>query len=123
MSLSPDNLPKADAQAVCLARFDANMREALRPLVTDALIAEHRARPNGPHTDALSRVLNYLRRAPVAGKYALYAEKPFAAYRIVVLTGRRGDPPRFADGIVHPSESEAAHAVFLRRIAELYPDR
>jgi hypothetical protein len=95
------------------------MRNVIRPLISDAVIAEHRQLPNGPHSDDLARILNYFRRVPAPGKYALYAERPFAAYRIVKLAGVRGGLPQFIDDAVYDSEDAAAHAVFLRRLADL----
>ncbi len=117
--MKPDDPDCHDRTPACRARFDAHMRDVVLPLVTDALIAEHEQRPNGPHSDDLARVLNYFRRAPAPGKYALYAERPFAAYRILILTGERGMLPCSLDDMIYDSEEAAAHAVFLRRIADL----
>lgn len=104
------------------ARWDARMRQKLRPLVTEELIAEHARNPFGQHSDALERLLNYFRRAPQRGKYAVLCTKPHAEWRIIVIAGVRGEPPRFLDERVFYSEKEALHAVFLERIDELMRD-
>ena len=82
-----------DEQALVAEDFDRRLRARLRASISENLIAEHQASPGGPHRDALSRVLRYFRSAPIAGKYAIYAERHFAHYRIVSFSGRRGFPP------------------------------
>lgn len=108
-----------DKQTIYYRRQDKQLRDYLKTLVTDALIEEHRAKPLGQHSEALERVLNYFRRAGVTDKYAVLAEKPFAAYRVVALSGKRGVPPRQVDDVVHTSMDAALHAVFLRRVNDL----
>jgi hypothetical protein len=99
--------------------FDRGARERTVALLTDEVIAEHAANPAGPHGDALQRVLRYLRRAPVEGKYVVVAVQPWAEYRIAALTGVRGEPPRVLDDGPFATEADAMHAVFLRRVHEL----
>ncbi|MCA3131912.1 MAG: branched-chain amino acid ABC transporter permease [Rhodocyclaceae bacterium] len=108
-----------DKQAIYYRRQDKLIRDYLRTLVTDELIEEHRRKPLGQHSEALERVLNYFRRGPVPDKYAVMAIKPFEAYRVVALAGRRGVPPRLVDDRVYPTLEEAYHAVFLRRVNDL----
>ena len=109
----------ADKQAIYLRRFDAALRAELKPLITDALIEEHRTTHGKRRSDALERVLTYFRTAPVADKYAILAVKPFAEYRIVALSGRRGVPPRAVDDQVFTSPEAAQHGVFLKRVQDL----
>jgi branched-chain amino acid transport system permease protein len=99
--------------------LDAGLRRRLKALITDDLIAEHAARPLGQHSDALERVLNYLRRAAVAGKYVVVCTVPWREWRIGVLSGVRGVPPTVLDGPRFGSEAEALHGVFLQRIRDL----
>ena len=108
-----------DRDLLVYQRFDEQVRSALRPLITEELIAEHAAKPLGQHSDALERVLNYLRRAPQTGKYVLICTKPHVEWRVGVLAGVRGQPVRVLDDAVFSSEAEAYHAVFLRRIRGL----
>ncbi len=108
-----------DKQIIAVRRFNKHVRDNLKLLINNEMIEAHRRSPNGPHDDALSRVLNYFRRAAVADKYAILAVKPFAEYRLVALTGRRGVPPRMVDDRVYPTEDAAMHAVFLKRVQDL----
>jgi len=109
----------ADKQAIYLRRFDAALRAELKQLITDDLIEEHRTTHGKRRSDALERVLTYFRSAPVADKYAILAVKPFAEYRIVALSGRRGVPPRAIDDQVFTSPETAMHGVFLKRVQDL----
>ena len=109
----------ADKQAIFLRRFDAALRAELKRLISDDLIEEHRTTFGKRRSDALERVLTYFRSAPVADKYAVLAVKPFAEYRIVALSGRRGVPPRAVDDQVFTSPEAALHGVFLKRVQDL----
>lgn len=108
-----------DRDRIYQQRFDARLRAHLRSLVTPTLIAEHRANPVGRHSDALERVLNDFRRAPLDGKYALFELEPNRKYRIVTTTARDSGPPRNAGDPVYTNKSDALHAVFLKRVEEL----
>lgn len=109
----------ADKQTIYLRRFDAQLRRELKPLITDQLIQEHRTTAGKRRSDALERVLTYFRRADAADKYAVLAVEPFAEYRIVALSGRRGVPPRVVDDQVFRTPDEALHGVFLKRVQGL----
>lgn len=108
-----------DKQEPYFKRFDAIVRQRLRALVTEELIAAHRQNPSGPHGDDLERLLNYFRRAAVADKYAILAVKPFEEYRVVALSGQPGVPPRTVDEKTYAQPDEAQHAVFVRRVHDL----
>ncbi len=113
---------QSDRTQEILARWEQRIRQKLIPLVTEELIAEHARNPLGQHSDALERLLNYFRRAAPAGKLAVLCTRPFREWRIVEVSGVRGQPPRFHDDRVFHSEREAIHAVFLERIDELMRD-
>jgi hypothetical protein len=108
-----------DRQLEVYESFDRRARERTVALITDEIVAEHAANPAGPHSDALQRVLRYLRRAPVPGKYVVVAVRPWQEYRIGVLTGVRGKAPTVLDDGPYGTETEAMHAVFLRRVTDL----
>lgn len=108
-----------DKQTIYMRRFDRIVRRELKALVTDDLIAEHERTAGKRRSDALERVLTYFRRAAIADKYAILAVTPFAEYRIVALSGRRGVPPRVVDDRSYVTEEEALHAVFLKRVQDL----
>jgi branched-chain amino acid transport system permease protein len=108
-----------DKQMIYVRRFDKRLREELKKLVTDELIEEHRRTTGGRRSDALERLLTYFRRAAVVDKYAILMVKPFAEYRIVALSGRRGLPPRMVDDRTYQTPEDALHAVFLKRVQDL----
>lgn len=101
------------------SNYDRGVRKHVRSLVTDSLIAEHAEQPVGQHSDALERVLNYVRRTPLAGKYVIVVTKPFEEWRLGVLSGKRGTPAELVPDVTYHSEKEAMHDVFVRRIHEL----
>jgi hypothetical protein len=109
----------ADRQLQVYADWDAKQRERIKALITDDLIEEHARKPLGQHSDALERVLQYFRRQPAAGKYIIVATKPWAEYRIGVLTGERGRLPEILEDTTYATEEEAMHGIFLRRVAGL----
>jgi branched-chain amino acid transport system permease protein len=107
------------------ARFDEKLRERLRALITDELIAEHKENPlgfRGHHSPDLQFVLNYFRRSPQAGKYIIVASVPWQEYRIGVLSGVRGVAPEVLEEPVFATEEEAIHGTFLARVRDLMDD-
>ena len=108
-----------DKQIIAAGTFNARLRQELKALITDALIEDHRATPHSRRSDNLERVLNYFRAAPTAEKYAVLMVKPFAEYRIVAMSGRRGVPPRMVDDQVFTTPEAADHGVFLKRVQDL----
>lgn len=114
-----DAIEIADKQSIAVRRFDARVKQELRGLISDALIEEHRATEGQRRSDALERVLTFFRSAAVADKYAILAVRPFAEYRIVALSGRRGIPPRVVDDQVFATPEAARHGVFLKRVQDL----
>jgi branched-chain amino acid transport system permease protein len=103
----------------CWQKFELHVRRKLRALVNEDLINEHAGSPLGPHSDALSRVLNFLRRGPVDGKFAVFAEKSFGPFRILRLTGKRGIRPVFAEETRFATLDEVYHRIFLYRLSEM----
>ena len=100
--------------------FDGMQRKYLKSLVDDDVIEEHRRSPLGQHSEALERLLHYFRNAPQAGKYAIRrGGKSAAAFRIVSLSGLRGEAPRTLEGEEYATVEEVHHAIFLKRIRHL----
>ena len=108
-----------DRDLIYYQRFDARLRAHLKTLITPALIEEHRASPTGQHSDSLERVLNYFRRAPLDGKYALFELEPNRKYKIMVTSGRGGGPPEDTDQQIYTDKNDALHVVFLERVQAL----
>ena len=108
-----------DKDQIYERRFNKQLREQLKALITPETIEEHRLKPLGQHSEGLERVLNHFRRAPGENKYALYEMEPNRKYRIIALSGQKGVPPRDVDDRVFHDKNEALHAVFLLRVQEL----
>jgi hypothetical protein len=108
-----------DRQLEVYELFDRQSRERTVALLTDEVIAEHGTNPSGPHGDALQRVLRYLRREPIPGKYVIVAVTPWAEYRIGALTGVLGEPPTVLEDGPYATEADAMHGVFLKRVHQL----
>jgi hypothetical protein len=92
------------------------------------LIEEHRACPVGraphngqekvEHSKDLIRVLDKLRRQPMAGKLLTVCKKPHEDYRIGIASGIRGQPVEILEESFS-SEEACEHAIFLKRIVAL----
>ena|SRR5689334_13193809 len=106
-----------DLDAVIASRFHARRIEALRPLITAEMVEEHRRAPLGPHSDGLQRVLNYLGLFGIDGK--LITENDGEAWFVCRVVGF---PAVRAERVAGPLESEAQalHAVFRRRLADVF---
>jgi len=66
----------------------------------------------------LSRVLDFFRRAPVAGKHVLIRDDVANEWRVARLTGVRGEVPEFIEAEPFTAREDAEHAVFLIRLAD-----
>ena len=112
--------PIQDRQNHYYAEFDRRIRRTLNASITDALIAEHREKPLGQHSDALDRLLNYFRRGGLANKLGILREAfSEERYKIIRFPGERGKPCKVIDGPESHSLEEAYHAAFLQRIEDL----
>ena len=119
-SFLPEEGPEIhDTGIIAEREFEKHLRSQLRSWITPEILQEHALKPLGQHSDHLERILIYFRKQPLANKYVVYCEIPFAAYRIVALSGMPGVPPRLIDDKKYPSLDAAYHAVFLRRISDL----
>ena len=100
-------------------RFDKMQRDYLKTLVCDEVIAEHKAKPLGQHSEALERLLLYFRRVPQVDKYAIKRDSHTNTYKIIAFSGVRGISPRLVEDKEYQTEEEAYHGVFLRRVYDL----
>ena len=109
-----------DQDALYRRFFDGMQREYLKTLVCERIVEEHRRNPLGQHSEALERLLHYFRNAPQAGKYAIRRGGTSArAFRIVALSGVRGEAPRDVEDAGYATVEEVHHAIFLKRIRHL----
>lgn len=108
-----------DKDDLYFRRFDKMQRDYLKGLITPEIIAEHKAKPLGQHSEALERVLLYFRRAKMEDKYALHRVGPEGPFKIIAFSGTRGVSPRIVEDKEHPTEEAGYHAVFMRRVHDL----
>ena len=108
-------------QIIYSRRFNSRLRNYLKTLINDEVIAEHKANPVGKHSYELTRLLNYFRKAEVPDKYAVAQIGPLkdSQYKIFAFTGDPEKPPRVVDERVYSSKNEAYHAIFLLRVNDL----
>ncbi|MEM7542133.1 MAG: hypothetical protein AAF384_11205 [Pseudomonadota bacterium] len=115
------NLPTpTDRQRLVMERFKRRLLEDLRPLITEDLIAEHHAQPLGQHSDALERVLNFLRSPPY---YGLYAKRSCREYQIIHLPVDAEAGPQVVSDQIYTDKDEAMHEVFLLNLAKVFGRR
>ncbi len=86
------------------------------------LAAEFKAKPRGPHSDDLRRVLHRMRTGALDGKHILINRVPYQEWVLAQLTGRRGEPPIIHHNKVFTSLEEAEWAVFKMRWEALTGD-
>jgi hypothetical protein len=96
----------------------AILERRVRRLVSEALVAEHRAAPFGPHSPALAEVMHFLRRnpSPDVPRYVIHRRGDPPRYRVGLKPERPGGRMRFAGDTDHPTREDAEHEVFLRRL-------
>src|SRR5436305_983832 len=107
--------PAGDAPAY--ERFERRWREQLLSLPLEDLIAEHRRRPFGPHSDRLARLLSYFRGADVAGKYVIFGLESNAGWVLGRIGRLRTQGTLELDTTtVYSSVEDAEHAVLVARV-------
>jgi hypothetical protein len=115
-------------EASIAAKSDAVMREherliwerTIKPLVTDEIIREHRARPFGHHTQSLATLLDHLRRDGERDlpRYVSVMTVPDREWLVGRHSRVRGRPIAILKDRVFTSEAEVEHAIFLRRLQD-----
>ena len=91
-------------------RIDPSRRE---------LAAEFKARPFGPHSGELQRVLNLMRAQPLPGRFALVAIRPHREWALARLGPAGSGRIEMVEGVRYRSPEEAEWDVFKRRWHEL----
>jgi hypothetical protein len=92
------------------------LHRRVRGLVDDALVAEHRADPFGPHSPALTEVLDFLRRGPDPDLPRYLVVDTGHGFALADRADRAGEPPVRLDDALFGTRAHAEHAVFLRRL-------
>ncbi|MBO3460021.1 hypothetical protein G7B40_011370 [Aetokthonos hydrillicola Thurmond2011] len=96
-------------------------KDSVKHLVNQNVLEEHASNPIGNHSDALKRILVYLRKykLELRGKYIIVCVQPYKKWCIGKLSGVRGVPPQIYEEECFGSEAEAEHGIFIKRIKEL----
>ena len=97
-------------------------QKEVAPLVTDALVSEHRADPFGQHSLALDAVLSFLRNDPLRGtkpQYVIVCLEEGRRWVIGEHSRVRGRPVVPRRGPEFSDVASAEHAVFCQRLADL----
>jgi len=79
------------------------------------LVEEMRARPRGPHSDDLQRLLHRMRWSLAGRRHVLVTLEPGRRWMLARLPGRRGAPVETFPNRVFTSMAEAEWAVFALR--------
>ena len=114
-----------DPQAKVAVAADAAARHRfltrVKPRITAALVAEHRADPLGRHTAELELVLRHLARdlARSRPRYVIVCETPYDGDYRVAENPRVPGAPIVVTEERYRSEEEAQHAIFLKRLRDL----
>lgn len=113
----PQDLAKQRALTASSMRSIWSM--TIRPMLTDALIEEHRADVHGKHSAELDMILNFLRSDPLPQEPRLVGVivRPGREWAIGEHPRRRGVAVRVRSGRRFTSLEDVEHAVFLERLA------
>lgn len=120
----PEDLDNSEVvrprDAPAYERFDRRWREQLLSLPLEELVAEHRRRPFGPHSDGLARLLTYFRGAEMAGKYVIFGLDGNAGWVLArIIRPREQGTLELDTTTVYRSCEEAEHAVLVARVEAL----
>ena len=110
--------PVTDADTHVRDTFDAMTRKYLLTVLNDDIIAEHRHKQMGHHSEPLARLLAWCHRRPLEQQYSL-RHGADGRYRIIRMSGRRGVPPAYVGDAVFDTIDDARHGVLLQHIKDL----
>jgi hypothetical protein len=107
-----------DADKYVRENFDRMTRAYLLSVFSDKLIDEHRNKPEGHHSEPLTRLLNWCHTRPLNEQYAVL-QITDGRYQVVRLSGRPRVAPKRVDTEFHATVRDARHAAFLHHIKDL----
>lgn len=108
-----------DKDIVYRKYFDKKQSEFLKTLVCEEVIQEHKNNSHGQHSEPLSRLLHFFSSALQKNKYAIKYDRQNNLYKIIALSGIRGESPRIVENQEFKTIEDAYHGVFLKRINDL----
>lgn len=107
-----------DADVHVRNSFDHFTRSYLLSVVDDRIIEEHRTKPEGHHSEPLTRFLNWCHTRPQDEQY-IVIHRTDGAFQVARLSGKPRVRPTLIDGQTYATVREARHAVFLHHIKDL----
>jgi branched-chain amino acid transport system permease protein len=118
--MAPDQTEEVHDRDILFQRYyDSMQREFLKTVICDEVIREHKAAPFGQHSEPLERLLHYFRNRPLEERYAIKHDRERGRFRVMALTGVRGEPPCPVDDAEYATLEDAYHGIFLRQVDEL----
>ena len=112
-------MEEKDRDVIYRRYYDKMQSNYLKTIVCDEIIEEYKNNPLGQHSEPLSRLLHFFSSAPQKDKYALKHDEQNQTYKIIALSGERGEPPRDVESESYRTLEDAYHGVFLKRIDDL----
>lgn len=107
-----------DADFHVRQNFDRFSRSYLLSVLSDRLIEEHRVKPEGHHSEPLTRLLNWCHTRPLGEQYVVL-HRTDGRFQVARLTGKPRQGPKAVDDQTYTTVREARHAVFLQHIKDL----
>lgn len=98
--------------------FDHFTRRYLLSVLSDQLVDEHRSKPEGHHSEPLTRLLNWCHMRPLDQQY-IVIHRNDDRFQVARLSGKPRSAPAPVDDQTYETVREARHAVFLRHIKDL----
>ncbi len=114
-----ENIREKDQDIVYRQYHDKMQKKFLKTLVCDEVIEEYKNNPLGQHSEPLARLMHFFSSTPQQGKYALKRDQQSGTFKMIILSGKRGEPPRIVENVEYKTLKEAYHGVFLKRIEDL----
>ncbi len=108
-----------DRDIIYRSYYDKMQSEFLKTLVSDEILEEYKNNVLGQHSEPLSRLLHFFSSAPLKNKYAIKHDRESNSFKIIALSGVRGEPPHVLKDKKFKKIEDAYHGVFLKRISDL----
>lgn len=107
-----------DADDHVRRNFDHFTRSYLLSALSDQLVEEHRNKPEGHHSEPLTRLLNWCHMRPLDQQY-IVVHRSDGRFEVARLSGKARSAPVPVDDQTYATVREARHAVFLQHIIDL----
>lgn len=107
-----------DADGNVRKNFDRFTRAYLLSVVNDGVVEEHRIKPEGHHSEPLTRLLSWCHTRPLNEQYVVVRQND-GQFHVARLSGRPRVGPKRVDDQTYSTVREARHAAFLQHIKDL----